>query len=158
MVRKRVTTRIFCAAAIRSCTRISLLTAAAISGVSPGARAAMPLGVASSESSQSRSSPTVKRAHRRKGLGVVRVDDQPRDFVGFIGHDLLVEKMRERQVGQRKLRGYALLGRVRGDAGEHVSAAQGSGFGQQIAQIGEGVADCVRWCGRRSCGFEDKRI
>ena len=59
VVRKRVTTRIFAAAAIRSCTRISLLTAAAISGVRPGASAASRSGVASSLSSQSRSSPTV---------------------------------------------------------------------------------------------------
>ena len=59
VVRKRVTTRIFAAAAIRSCTRISLLTAATISGVSPGAMAASRSGVASSESSQFRNSPTV---------------------------------------------------------------------------------------------------
>ena len=54
-----VTTRIFRAAAIRSCTRISLLTAATISGVSPAARAARRSCVASSESSQLRNSPTV---------------------------------------------------------------------------------------------------
>ena len=38
-LRKRVTTRIVAATAIRSCTRISFETAAAISGVMPGASA-----------------------------------------------------------------------------------------------------------------------
>ena len=97
VVRKRVTTRILRAAAIRSCTRMSLLTAAAISGVSPGASAAMRSGVASSESSQSRSSPTVRRTHGREGLGVVRIDDQPRDLVRFVRHHLLIRKSDERQ-------------------------------------------------------------
>ena len=47
VVRNRVTTRIFRAIAIRSCTRISLETAAAISGVKPGASAARDSVVAS---------------------------------------------------------------------------------------------------------------
>src|ERR1035438_5222886 len=47
---------ILAAAAIRSCTRMSLETAAAISGVIPGAREVRRTVVASSESSQSRNS------------------------------------------------------------------------------------------------------
>ncbi len=67
-VRKRVTTRILAAAAIRSCTRMSLLTAAAISGVNPGASAARRPAVASSESSQSRNSPTVNERTGAKAV------------------------------------------------------------------------------------------
>ena len=58
--RNRVTTRHLAAAVMRSCTRMILLTAAAISGVSPGASAASRGVVACSLSSQSRNSPTVK--------------------------------------------------------------------------------------------------
>ena len=119
---------------------MSLLTAAAISGVSPGASAASRSPVASSESSQLRNSPTVKRADGREGRCVVRVDDQPRDLVGLVGDDLLGEKMRERQIGECELGGDALLGGLRGDAGEHVAAAQRRGLGQQFAQVGEAVA------------------
>ena len=60
VLRKRVVTRAFFATTTRSWLRISLQTAAAISGVMPGARAASTSGVVSSESSQSRKSPTVR--------------------------------------------------------------------------------------------------
>jgi hypothetical protein len=43
--------------------------------------------------------------------------------------------MRQGQIGQRKLRGDALLGGFGGNAGERVAAAQGRGFGQQLAQL-----------------------
>ncbi|MNE60052.1 hypothetical protein D3C80_1551760 [compost metagenome] len=58
--RKRVTTRIFCATSTRSCTRMIFDTAAAISGVRPGARARRPASSACSLSSQSRRPPTVR--------------------------------------------------------------------------------------------------
>ncbi len=70
--RNRVVTRHFDAARIRSWLRISLLTAAAISGVRPCASLANTGGVAASESSQSRKSPdrqgspTVRAATGRK--------------------------------------------------------------------------------------------
>jgi hypothetical protein len=54
--------RILPATKIRSCARMSLETAAAISGVRPGASAASVPAVARSESSQSRNSPTVRPA------------------------------------------------------------------------------------------------
>ena len=60
--RKRVTTRHFAATTIRSCRRLSLLTAAAISGVMPGASALSASVVASSDNSQSRKPPTVRCA------------------------------------------------------------------------------------------------
>ena len=62
VLRKRVTTRHLRATRIRSWLRISLLTAAAISGVSPGASAASASLVAASDSSQSRKPPTVRCA------------------------------------------------------------------------------------------------
>jgi hypothetical protein len=62
VVRKRVTTRILRATSTRSCRRMSFDAAAAISGVRPDARAARLSPVASSDSSQSRSSPTVRWA------------------------------------------------------------------------------------------------
>ena len=49
VLRKRVTTEHFAAITIRSCKRLILLTAAAISGVTPGASAASAGVVASSD-------------------------------------------------------------------------------------------------------------
>ncbi len=60
LLRKRVTTRTFCATRIRSCTRMIFDTAATISGVSPSARAFSDDSSASSPSSQLRKSPTVR--------------------------------------------------------------------------------------------------
>ena len=60
--RNRVTTRHFRAASTRSCSRMILETAAAISGVSPGASAVTASGVASCDSSHSRKPPTVRCA------------------------------------------------------------------------------------------------
>ena len=62
VLRKALVTRHFRATNTRSCRRISLLTAAAISGVIPGASAASVAPSAASDSSQSRKSPTVKCA------------------------------------------------------------------------------------------------
>ena len=60
VLRNRVTTRAFLAARIRSWLRMILDTAAAISGVTPGAIRASIADVARSDSSQSRKSPTVR--------------------------------------------------------------------------------------------------
>ena len=76
-----------------------------------------------------------ERTDGREGGGIVRVDDEARDFVGFVGDDLLVEEMRQRQIGEGELRGDALLGGCGGDAGELVAGARGRGLGQQLAQV-----------------------
>ena len=81
----------------------------------------------------------------------MRVDNQPRDFVVFIGHYCFFKEVRERQIGQRKLRRHALFGRLRSHPGQHIAAAQRRGLGQQFAQSGKGVSRCFRWCGQRSC-------
>lgn len=62
VLRKRVTTRHLRATAIRSWLRMSLLTAAAISGVMPGAAAASAALSVAWSSSQLRKSPTVRWA------------------------------------------------------------------------------------------------
>ena len=62
VLRKRVTTLHLAATIIRSCRRMSLLTAATISGVRPGARALRAAVSAVSPSSQSRRPPTVRCA------------------------------------------------------------------------------------------------
>ena len=62
MLRNAVTTLHFAAMTIRSCSRLTLLTAAAISGVTPGARVDRTDVVVSSASSQSRKPPTVRWA------------------------------------------------------------------------------------------------
>jgi len=60
--RKRVTTAHFAAITARSCSRLIFATAAAISGVMPGASADSAAVVAASERSQSRKAPTVRCA------------------------------------------------------------------------------------------------
>ena len=66
VVRNLVTTRTFRATSTRSCNRMSLETAATISGVNARARPARGSPVASSSNSQSRNSPTVKLASGAK--------------------------------------------------------------------------------------------
>lgn len=68
VLRKAVTTSHFRAARIRSWLRISFDTAAAISGVTPGASLRRISGVAASDSSQSRKPPTVSEATGAKAL------------------------------------------------------------------------------------------
>ena len=102
VLRKRVTTRHFAATATRSCRRISLLTAAAISGVRPGRSAVSASGSAASRNS--RNSPTVSDATGAKAAAIMAVDDQPRDLVRFVGDDRLGKDRRQRQIGQRHLR------------------------------------------------------
>ena len=110
VVRNRVTTRIFAAAAIRSCTRISLLTAAAISGVRPEASAASRSGCRLVGEQPVAQLADRERAHRRKGFRIVRIDNQPRYFIVSRRRTTCsVKKMRKRHIGQGKLRRHALF-------------------------------------------------
>ncbi len=140
MLRNAVTTLHFAAIAIRSCSRQSLLTAAAISGVTPGASAA-----STASGGLVGEKPVAKAAdgqmrNGRKGRSVMAVDDEPGDLVAFVSDDGLVEERRERQVGERILRGDALLAGLRRDPGELIAAAQRRGLGQQRFEIGERIA------------------
>ena len=69
VLRNRVTTRRLRATAIRSWLRMSLLTAATISGARPAAIPANASPVAASDSSQSRKSPTVMALTGSKASG-----------------------------------------------------------------------------------------
>ncbi len=119
--RKAVTTRHLLAARIRSWLRMILLTAAAISGVTPGAIWDSTALVAASLSRNSRKSPTVIEAIGANGRRIVAVDDQPGHLVGLVRNQGLVEEQAQRLVGQQHARGHRLLGAAGGDAGQHVA-------------------------------------
>ena len=70
----------------------------------------------------------------------MRVHDQPRHFVVFVGNHLLRQEVREGKIGEGILRGHALLRRTRRQAGKRVAAAQRRCLGQQFAQIRKAVA------------------
>jgi hypothetical protein len=100
VLRKRVTTFTLRATAIRSWLRISLLTAATISGVRPGASAAS-TGVVGGVAQQPITEATDGEVgHRREGGGTVAVDDQAGDLVGLVGHHRFVQEGGQRQIGQ----------------------------------------------------------
>ena len=113
MVRKRVTTRIFAATEIRSCNRMIFETAAAISGVKPGASAAKAVGAGIV-----RKQPVAKFADgqmrdRRERRGVVR-DRQIRRVTSSSSYGIrLGEKGLQRHIGQRHLRRARVLRRLR---------------------------------------------
>ena len=138
VLRKAVVTRHWAATAIRSCSRMILLTPAAISGVRPGRSAASAAG--SAASSQSRKPPTVRWAIGAKAGGIMPVEDEAGDLVRLVGHHRLIEEMPQRQVGQRPLGGDALGRGLGRQPRQHVARAQRRGPGQQDAEIGECVA------------------
>ena len=138
VLRKRVTTRHFAATAIRSCRRISLLTAAAISGVRPGRSAA---SVSRFGGEQEFAELTHgERSYRRESDCVVAVDDQSGDLVGFIWNDRFGEDRRQRHVGQRHLCRDAFGSRGRREASQRIARTERRRARQQRAQVIEDVA------------------
>ena len=121
--------------------RMSLETAAAISGVRPGASAARVSVVASSERSQSRNSPTVRWCDGGEGGGVVGVEDEAGDFVGLVGDDGFVEEGAEREVGEGHLGDDAFFGGGGGNAGEFVAGAEGDALASNVRRSGK---ECFR--------------
>ena len=81
-----------------------------------------------------------ERGDRGERRCVVAVDDQPGDFVGFVGNDRLGQDRRQRQVGQRHLRGDPLGRGCRGQARERVAGPERRRPRQQRAQVVEDVA------------------
>ncbi len=86
--------------------------------------------------------PVAQAAHRQvadrgESAGVMRVDDQPGDFVAFVGNHRFEQKLLERHVGQGHLRGGALGVAGGGDARQAVAGAQRASFGQDFAQAVE---------------------
>ena len=81
--------------------------------------------------------------NRLKRAAVMRVDNQPRDVVGFIGNDNFGQKLFERHVGQRHLGGSAFSGGTRCDACQHVARTRRRGLRQKLTQIGERIGRCA---------------
>jgi hypothetical protein len=79
----------------------------------------------------------------------MRVHNQARDFVRFVGDDVLGEEVGEGQISQGKLGRHALLGRFSRNTGQHVSAAQRCRFREQFAQAVERVTDVADGVGKR---------
>ena len=77
--------------------------------------------------------------HRLERGRIVRVDDQPRHFVGLVRNDRFIEKLPQRHVGERHLRGHALFVVLGGDAGQRIAAPRGRGLRQQLFQAVEAV-------------------
>ena len=112
-------------------------TAAAISGVTPADTAANSASPVCSDNSQSRNSPTVKCAIGANACGVVRIANQARDFVVFIGNQRLSpETACSGNIGQLHLRPHALFGRWRRDSGQFIARPRRACVRQQRFQIG----------------------
>jgi hypothetical protein len=84
---------------------MSFDTAAAISGVTPGASADRVSVVAWSDRSQLRNSPTVMEPMGAKAPDVVPVEDETGHLVAFIGDEGVLKKIGKRCVCQRHTRG-----------------------------------------------------
>ena len=139
VLRNRVTTRHLLAARMRSWLRISLLTAATISGVRPWRQFAQVPRRSSRSTTASRE--TRRRSCRppARTRRVVRVDDQPRHFIVLVRNDRLIEKLPKRHIGQRHLRGHALFVVFGRDAGQRIAASRRRRLRQQLLQAVEGV-------------------
>ena len=94
-----------------------------------------------------------ERGHRRERRRVVGVDDQPGDFVGFVGNDRLGEDRRQRHIGQRHLRRDAFRRGCRREPRERVARPDRRRPRQQRAQVVERCSACRRACARRSSGI-----
>src|SRR5690606_42078499 len=64
---------------------------------------------------------------RGEGLRVVRIDDQPGDFVALVGNDGFLQELRKRHVGEHMAGGHALLRRRGADAREFVARSHRAG-------------------------------
>ena len=72
-----------------------------------------------------------------KSLGVVAVEDEPRDLVGLVWYHRLIQELAQRNVRKRHLRRDPLGRRSRCDAGEVIAAAQRRRLGQHIDEARE---------------------
>ena len=154
VLRKRVTTRHLLATRMRSWLRISLLTAAAISGVSPGAKSLQFVRRSSRSAAASRE--TGRRSGRRSGCercDIVRVDDESRDLVRLVRDDAAPrERGRAARRRARAARRHAPR-RFGGDAGEHVAAAVGVALASKSFKLAEAVR-LPSECPTVECGNE----
>ncbi len=139
VLRKRVVTSHFLATRMRSWLRINLQTAAAISGVTPRANVRENIGGRRVRQQPVTESPHGQRGNRGKRRRVVAIDDQAGHLVLFIGNDRLVQKLRQRHIGQRHPRRHHLFGGVGCQSREPIAGARRGRLGEKIAQIVEYV-------------------
>jgi hypothetical protein len=107
-------------------------TAAAISGVRPPVSARNRSVVVPSERSQSAKFSDREVRHWRESVGIVRIANETRDFVGFVGDQRLAEKSVERDIGELHLGAHSLLCRFSRDAGQFVAGARRRCFGHEL--------------------------
>ena len=115
------------------------MTAAAISGVMPGATRVEHVGRRLVREQPLAEAADGEVADRRERGAVVGVEDQAGDLVLLVRDERLFEEPRQRHVGERRLRRDALARVGRGDAGELVAGAEGGRLGEQVAKVGERV-------------------
>ena len=125
-----MTTRIFAATVIRSCSRMIFETAAAISGVRPGASAVKTLRRRLLAQQPVTELADRQVRHRCECSRVMPVNDQPRDLVRFIGDNMFSEKGFEREIAQGHLGRYPLLGATGRNPRQIVPGARGRRLGQ----------------------------
>ncbi len=114
-----MTTEHFAAITIRSCKRLILLTAAAISAVTPGANAARAVVVASSDNSQITQAADGQMSDWRESRFVMGVNDETSDLIGLVRDNMFVKECYKWQVGKSILRGFTrILARFRRSAGQ----------------------------------------
>jgi len=77
---------------------------------------------------------------RCKSPLVMGLDDETRHLVGLVRNDVFVQKCRQRQIGERIVRGDPLLAALRRNAGQLIAAAQRRGLAEQRLEIAEHVA------------------
>ena len=77
--------------------------------------------------------------NRRESCGIMRVNNQPRDFVRFIRNQRFLQKLPQGRVSQAKLRRHPFLGRGRRHAGQFIAGTPWSGFGHHLNQGLEAV-------------------
>ena len=80
-----------------------------------------------------------QRRNSCKAWRIVAVEDQACDLVVLVRDNGFIEKLLEREVGERHARRDHLLGAVGRNAGETVARARRGRFGEQVAQIIEHV-------------------
>ena len=69
----------------------------------------------------------------------MRVEDQPRNLVIFIGHQWLLNKAAKRQIGEADLSRHPLLGARCGHSGQLVARALGRGLRHKLFEIGKAI-------------------
>jgi len=76
-------------------------------------------------------------AKRGEGVGIVGVENEAGDFVGFGGNQRIVEEIDEREIGEGALGGDAFALGSCGDASELIAGFFLVGFGEKVAETGE---------------------